>query len=316
MEYYFAPLEGVTGYVLRNAHRKYFPGIDKYFIPFIAAQKSRRLKAKERADVSPWHNQDMAAIPQVLTKDAEDFLAVARILQGLGYREVNLNLGCPSPTVASKGKGAGMLRDLGKLERFLDRVFDGAEGIGVSVSIKTRIGCDSEKEAQPLFGLYSRYPVSELIVHPRTLLELYKGKPHREAFYAILGRGESPFPFVYNGDICSKEDQETLLEGLPAESGRLKAIMCGRGLIANPALVRELSGGPPLSLGEIFDYHNEIYEGLRATLQGPVPPLSKMKELWWYMRKNFPEKERAYLNIKKADNFREYEAAVRELFFG
>ena len=119
MDFYFAPMEGITGYVLRNVHAKLFPGIDRYYLPFIAAQSSHRLKNKEKADVSPEHNAGIRAVPQILSKSAEDFVATAEILRELGYREVNLNLGCPSPTVTVKGKGAGMLRDTEVLDRFL-----------------------------------------------------------------------------------------------------------------------------------------------------------------------------------------------------
>ncbi|MCR5561505.1 MAG: tRNA-dihydrouridine synthase family protein [Bacteroidales bacterium] len=312
MKYYFAPMEGITGYVFRRVHRKYFPGIDSYYLPFIAAQKGRRLKSKESLDVSPGNNQGLRAVPQVLTKSAEDFIAAAGILRELGYREVNLNLGCPSPTVASKGKGAGMLRNPDVLDRFLSDIFEGLEDSGVKVSVKTRIGCETPEEAFSIFDVYRRYPISELIIHPRTLSEYYKGLPHRDVFYSLLGKCRAPA--VYNGNIFSPEDLELLLKELPDCGGKLKAVMCGRGLLMNPALARELQGGPPLGLKELFAYQNEIYEGLKETLSGPVPPLSKMKELWSYMRVNFPEKERAYLRIKKARSFAEYEAAVREIF--
>ena len=308
MKYYFAPMEGITGYVLRNAHAKLFPGIDKYYLPFIAAQSSHRLKNKERTDVSPANNAGIHAVPQVLTKSAEDFIATAETLADMGYREVNLNLGCPSPTVTSKGKGAGMLRDTEALDRFLDALFEGMEGRDTEVSLKTRIGCEDPAEAADIFAVYARYPFSEIIIHPRTLREFYDGEVHRDIFCELAGKMKTEAAF--NGNIFSAEDLASLQDAFPS----LSAVMCGRGLLRNPALVREIQGGPALSMEELFIFQKEVYEGLRETLSGPVPPLSKMKELWWYMRVNFPGREREYYNIKKARSFAEYEEAVREIF--
>ena len=312
MNYYFAPMEGITGYVLRNAHARHFPGIDKYYLPFIAAQSSHRLKNKEKTDVSPANNADLHAVPQVLTKSAEDFVATAEALMEMGYREINLNLGCPSPTVTSKAKGAGMLRDTENLDRFLDGIFEGLAGTGAEISVKTRIGCEDPAEADAIFDVYAKYPFSEIIIHPRTLREFYGGEVHRDVFYGLCRKMKTPCAF--NGNIDSAGDLESLLAEKPEDVPEISAVMCGRGLLRNPALVREMRGGPALTKEELFIFQKEVCEGLRATLSGPVPPLSKMKELWWYMKDNFPGKDREYCNIKKAGSFAEYESAVRAMF--
>ena len=308
MDFYFAPMEGITGYVLRSAHARLFPGVDKYYLPFIAAQSSHRLKNKEKTDVSPANNALIHAVPQVLTKSAEDFAATAETLRGMGYREVNLNLGCPSPTVTSKGKGAGMLRDTENLDRFLEEIFERMEGTDTEISVKTRIGCEDPAEAEAIFDVYARYPFAEIIIHPRTLREFYDGEVHRDLYFELAGKLKTKVSF--NGNIFTKDDFETLKSGTPEPF----AVMCGRGLLRNPALVREMKGGPRLTKEELYMFQKEVYEGLRETLSGPVPPLSKMKELWWYMRVNFPGKDREYYNIRKAKSFAEYEKAVREIF--
>ena len=113
MEFYFAPMEGITGYIYRNAHQKFFPGMDKYFTPFLSPNENRALNPKEKKDILREHNIDLYVTPQILTNRADFFLRAARELkEEYGYEEVNLNLGCPSGTVVSKGKGAGFLGDL------------------------------------------------------------------------------------------------------------------------------------------------------------------------------------------------------------
>ena len=81
MKLYFAPLEGITGYVYRNAFHSVYGGIDKYFIPFISPNQNRALSPKEVRDVLPEHNRDMYAVPQILTNHAEYFLRVAKELE-------------------------------------------------------------------------------------------------------------------------------------------------------------------------------------------------------------------------------------------
>ena len=105
MKYYLAPMEGITGYIYRNAYEKFFHNIDKYFTPFIVPNQSRSLKTKELRDILPENNQGMNIVPQILTNDSEGFIVTAKKLKQLGYNEVNLNLGCPAGTVVSKNRG-------------------------------------------------------------------------------------------------------------------------------------------------------------------------------------------------------------------
>ena len=88
----FAPMEGITGYVFRQAHAVIYGGVDRYYSPFIAPGSSHKLTSRERNDILPEHNQGLCLIPQILTHSAEDFLWVCEELAEYGYRTVNLNL--------------------------------------------------------------------------------------------------------------------------------------------------------------------------------------------------------------------------------
>ena len=136
MDFDFAPMEGVTSYLYRKEHAACFPGAARYFSPFIAPDTSGRFKGAALRDVLPEHNRDLTLVPQVLCNTPTAFLAVARELADLGYREVNLNAGCPSATVVPKHKGAGMLTDLRSLDDFLAEVYARCP---IKVSVKTRI---------------------------------------------------------------------------------------------------------------------------------------------------------------------------------
>lgn len=316
MHYYFAPLEGITGYVYRTVHHRYFPGIDRYYMPFVAPNYTMHFKEKEKQDIDPAHNEGLTAVPQILSNKADETLWAVEELADRGYREINLNLGCPMPTVARKKKGSGLLKFTDELDAYLDGVYNGLDRRQrdrppVILSIKTRLGTDSTDEAEALVRIYNRYPVSELIVHPRCQADLYKGKPDMEAFLTVL-RG-STNPVVYNGDLICPEDVREIGRMCEEAPQGIESVMIGRGLLADPSLVRQCRGGELITAQELSAFHDELYCRYREIFPGDKVVLNHMKELWSYMGKLFPDGAKCLKEIKKAGTRIQYEAAVRVL---
>ncbi len=310
MKFYLAPMEGITTYVYRNAYHKYFSPMEKYFTPYIVPHTKKNFTARELKEIGPEHNAGLFVVPQILSKDADETLKTIGKLEALGYREVNLNLGCPSKTVVSKNRGAGFLAKPKELDRFLEAVVSGADAMGVSVSVKTRIGLEDADEFPRLLQIYDQYPLAELIVHPRTQQMFYDGRPDTEAF--ALAYKESSFPLCYNGDIFTPADAAGIQEKFP----NISAIMMGRGVIANPGLLGEIRGEiKGMDYQTLRAFHDEIYHNYREDRSGRKPVLFKMKELWTYMSHLFPGCEKQVKKIKKAEDFESYEAAVDALFF-
>lgn len=305
MRYYMAPLEGITGYIMRSTYHQYFEPADKYFIPFISPTYTRKFGSKEVNDILPEHNQGMYAIPQIMTNKAEDFLWAAEWLGEYGYDEVNLNLGCPSKTVVTKHKGSGFLTQIEELDRFFDEVFSKTT---VKVSVKTRLGRFEPEEFEELLEIYNRYPIHEVIVHPRVQQEFYKGTPHKEMFAHAYE--ESVNPLCYNGDIFTKADEERLVEVFP----KLEQIMLGRGILRNPALIGVLRTGKLPEKECIRAYHDELYARYKEVLFGEKTVLYKMKEFWFYLEHSFEDNKKYVKQIKKAERLSAYEDAVDRLF--
>ena len=304
MRIYFAPLEGITDAVYRRAHAGHFGGACKYFIPFVSPTQNLRFTGRELSNVDPGENAGLFAVPQILTRDAEHFLWAAGALFDMGYGEINLNMGCPSGTVTAKGKGAGMLRDLEALESFLDTV---CPRVRSRLSVKTRIGYADPAEFDALLSLLSRYPLHELIVHPRTRGEFYRGAPHADAFAAAFSR--TGLPLVYNGDLFSAEDCRAKLRECP----QTHALMLGRGLIANPALARELSGGAPLSPGELQDFCGELLERWLSRHPANVA-VARMVCVMKHVACCFEGADRPRKLIRKAKTLPAYREAEAALF--
>lgn len=305
MEWYFAPLEGITGYCYRQAHHEFFPGMDRYYTPFIAPNQNGRLTNREFMDVTPEHNQGITLIPQILTNRSQLFIETAKKLEQMGYQEINLNLGCPSGTVASKGRGAGFLAKKEELQRFLEDIF--AQAV-TEISIKTRIGRDSSKEWPALLCLFNEYPVRELIVHPRIQKDFYRNTPDLEAF--ALAMNESRCPVCYNGDINTKKDYVNLITRFP----QLQRIMCGRGILRNPNLRGTVEREDGIDQTVLRRFHDQVYAGYRETMSGERNVLFKMKEFWTYLITIFPEKEKYGKRIKKTEHLAEYELLINSLF--
>lgn len=305
MKYLFAPLEGITGHLFRSAHARQFPGVDAYYAPFVTPRSKKSLTTRESSDFHPDNNKGLTLIPQILTNSTEGFLETAQAMADLGYEMVNLNLGCPSGTVFSKGRGSGFLAFQPELDRFLEEVCAKSP---LKLSVKTRVGIDYEEEWEELLPLFNRHPIEELIVHPRLRSDFYKGKPRMNLFRDAVR--QSVHPVVYNGDLFTVGD----IAAFSAEFPEIQTLMLGRGLITNPALVRECRGGAALTKEELKRFHDTIYQQYRDTMPGGRAHLFKMKELWTYWGTLFPTGEKQLKQIRKAQHLGEYESAVASLF--
>lgn len=303
----FAPMEGITGRLYRSLHHRFFGGADCYYTPFLALTQNHVFSPRELRDIDPEANRGIPLIPQVLTKNADDFLWCAGELAAMGYGEVNLNCGCPSGTVTAKGKGAGMLADLPALEAFLDRVCPDSP---LPISVKLRLGLRDPEEFWPILELLEGFPLREVILHPRVKDELYRGRAHREYFERALA--QSALPMGYNGDLDTAEECLDFARAHPAAS----SVMVGRGLLRNPALLRQVKGGPPARMEELRSFYEALYAAYCAAFGSPVTALGPMKELWFYQLEamNGPRKDKLQKALKKCRTEGEYRSLSAEIF--
>lgn len=319
MKYYLAPLEGITTYIYRRAYHQHFTAMDKYFTPFLVPHTKKGFSTKEKNDVMPEHSPGMNLVPQIMSNQAESFLHTVEKLKVYGYEEVNLNLGCPSKTVVSKGRGSGFLADPDGLDRFLDEIFKKCD---VKISIKTRIGKDDPEEFVRLLDIYNQYPVEELIIHPRVQKDFYKNQPDLDVFRdAVEG---SKIPLCYNGDIFTPESHDEMRREFP----QVDTFMLGRGILMNPALLDIICMGKKTEMEKAETsrkmqsadrYKKKIHAFLEQIKcdylevgMGEKNTLFKLKELWAYMGQNAPEAKKALKRIRKSQSMADYDSASRE----
>ena len=301
MQYYLAPMEGLTDSVYRRLHHKYFPGVDRYYMPFISPTIHRQLTHKEDRELPLADKENFIAVPQVLTKVPEDFLWAARVCADRGYDEVNLNVGCPSGTVVSKGKGSGMLRSPQELDRFLDAVF--AES-PLPISVKTRLGLENPEDFVEILEVFNRYPITELTVHPRVRKDFYK-EPVREAWFRYAFEN-SRIPLCYNGNIITKAQADAITLTYPG----VESVMIGRALVGDPGMLCP-QGTTPETLKA---FHDELVEEYIRVFGSARNAMFRMKENWSLLHKRFEDTDRLWKKLRKTTDYDEYMAITGEIF--
>lgn len=300
-ELFAAPLEGLTGWRWRQVQAELFGGADGYYTPFLSPNANFEFQTKELREIAPENNRSLPVVPQILTNRAEYFVWAARECQSRGYGEVNLNLGCPSGTVTGKKKGAGLLREPQILRVLLDGIFGALPDM--KISVKTRIGWDDPAQWPSLLEIFNDYPIVLLTVHPRVRTQFYKGAVQREAF--SWAQTHAKIPLCYNGDLRTPADV-AIAPAVP--------LMFGRGLVADPALLRKLRGGEAATVEELRQFHDRLYAAYRRDFGGDTSVLHRMRELWNYMAESFWDTEELLRAVRKVRSCAEYERTVRQFF--
>ena len=303
------PFQGITDAPFRNVFKRHFGGIDKFYTPFFTGiHKEDHAKNLQGEEIDPRYNDVETLTPQILSTDAEEILRFAKQCKQLGYKEINLNMGCPFPRVANKKRGCGLLPYPDKVDAMLERVFEESD---IKFSVKCRLGYFSPEEIDAIIPILNKYPLNELIIHPRIGKQLYKGEADVGRFAALI-----PFikaPLVYNGDIVSVGSFEKIREAVQP----VNQFMLGRGLLANPFLAEEICGSAynaPERTERLRNYVIDLYEDRLHHAGGSPKVLGRMKELWSYLMNSFEEPLVVWRKIKKINALKEYEEAVEYVF--
>ena len=155
---YSSPLQGFTDFRFRNAFQRFFGGIDRYIAPYIRVNGKTEIKKSNERDILPENNRSLDLIPQIITKDADEFLFVAKYVQKLGYTELNWNLGCPYPMIAKRGMGSGLLSMPENIDEILTRV---SAETDIKVSVKMRLGYENPQEIFHVLPVAGKIPAGK-----------------------------------------------------------------------------------------------------------------------------------------------------------
>ena len=296
----FAPLQGYTDAIYRRAHHECVGGIDEYYTPFVRIEKGE-IRKKDLRDTDPAANVGVPTVPQVIAKDGDEFARLCDALQGQGWGRIDLNIGCPFPMQVNAGRGSGLLQHPEHIEEILKEMQRRPE---VTFSVKMRLGQESEEEGLRVMPIINEMPLVHVTLHPRLGRQQYKGTPDREAFMRLMEEGTHPI--VYNGDVVElKIENGKLKIGADAiDSTKLKGVMIGRGLLAQPWM---LSDKEPHTV--IKNMHAIVYRHATEILCGDSQILSRLHAFWEYL--DIPHKQKKA--IMKATTLRRYNEAVASI---
>lgn len=305
---YSSPLQGYTDFRFRNAFHKYFGGIDQYYAPYIRLKGKREIKPSNERDILPANNQALKLVPQLMTNDADEFLFIAKYVQGLGYDELNWNLGCPYPMVAKRGMGSGLLSSPEKINEILSILKAESD---IKISVKMRLGYESSDEIFNVLPVLDNHTLENIAIHPRIGKQLYKGEVDLDRFERCLE--QSKHTILYNGDITSVESFRELKDRFPG----IEHWMIGRGLIADPFLSAMIKADDPIypeNRSEIFSsFHDTLFSAYSEALSGSKHILLKMYHFWEYFIYLFPNPPKSLKRIKKAQTIDAYKGIVKEI---
>jgi len=306
---YQAPLQGFTDFDFRKALAESFGGIDKYFIPYLSYGKGREIKKSQLREVFPENNGSLPCVPQVLFSDQAELFDLVSVLIDYGYKEINLNLGCPYPMATNRGRGAAWLEKPEALNEILQQLY--AKGFPAKFSVKMRAGMTNDRDFKSVLEVLNQFSLEEVIFHPRTASQMYDGKANQELFAEAISQVKHPL--VYNGDIFSVANLQELKKLLPEQN----SWMVGRGLLTNPALAAQLKGDvfePKALRIKMREFHDQLLEAYSARLQGDGHIVMKMSQFWTYFSESFDNPHKALKLVKKSSSLLKYNAAVTEIF--
>ncbi len=306
---HFAPLQGYTDSVYREAHAQVFGGVEAYYTPFVRLEREG-FRNKELRDIAPEGNLSAPVVPQLIASSPEEFRRIATLFRECGYRRADINMGCPFPMQARLHRGAGILPYPDEAKKMLETI---CEFPDIRFSVKLRLGWDSADEAQALLPFLNELPLTHLTLHPRIGKQQYKGATDEDAFsrfYALCTH-----PLFYNGDIHTLADIHLITSRFP----RLKGVMLGRGLLAFPWLAAEYSSGVSLSVQEKKDklhaFHALLLESYSSRLEGGEHQvLDKIKTVWDYLLPDAEKKLRK--KVLKSIRLAAYMEAVKAMIEG
>lgn len=303
-----SPLQGFTDHRFRNAFQKYFGGVDLYYAPYIRLNGKMVIKPGYERDILPKNNTTVKVCPQIMTNSAEEFLFVADFVKGLGYDEINWNLGCPYPMVVNRCMGSGLISEPDRVDEILERVHGESD---IRVSMKVRMGYHEPTEILRLLPVLEKYPIRSVAIHARIGAQLYVGGVDLESFGRCLEHTDLPIHF--NGDITTVGRFEEMCDRFPT----IDHWLIGRGLIADPFLPKMIQSGlkeyPADRVDRFSRFHDTLMADLAGSLKGEKQLIMKMLHYWEYFAQSMRDSHRIVKSIKKTKTIAAYDEAVARI---
>lgn len=307
MDLVMAPLLAITDCKFRNVYQKHFPYFDYAIAPFISLSDNSKISKKSFTDLHPV-DQRMPIVPQLLNHNQESFLKACEFLYYWGYNEINLNLACPAKIIMNKGRGAGLLNYPDQIDRILNDIFSKLKK--QELSVKFRAGRFHHSEFNHLIKVLNNYPIKNIIIHPRTAIQMYEDQVNLDVIADAIT--ELKHPITYSGDIFTIDHFHKLQKRFPT----INNWMLGRGILMNPFLAWYVKGGKKsiICKSKLLNWHKDLFSAFESYSDNDFYILGRMKNIWKYLANSFDNKEEILANLLPLlDKAKFYELSTKYL---
>lgn len=230
---FFAPMEGITDEPYRLALQKVYPEWDYFSTDFLRVPNHGHFTEKkliqhfgETAYASDIHREKTSY--QILTTLKAKTSETIQKISGLGFKHLDLNVGCPSKTVNGNFGGAFLLTDPEQLKLLVREIRQYFPDL---FTVKMRLGYHDTNNFVELLKILEGEGVEAITIHGRTRDQLYKGRA--DWSYIKQAVETVNIPIVGNGDVWTVDDVENIFE-----ETKCHAVMCGRGALKTPWLAQ------------------------------------------------------------------------------
>ncbi|MDR3326773.1 MAG: tRNA dihydrouridine synthase DusB [Prevotellaceae bacterium] len=227
---FLAPMEDVTDSSFRLACKEF--GADLVYTEFVSADALIRNVSRTEQKLVILSQERPVAV-QIYGKDVNSMAEAAKIAEQSQPDILDINYGCPVKKIASKGAGAGLLRDIPKMLEITENV---VKAVKLPVTVKTRLGWDENSKIITDLALQLQdCGIEALTIHGRTRSQMYLGTADWTLIGEVKNNPQIKIPIIGNGDIASADSARNAFDIYGID-----ALMVGRASIGCPWIFAEI----------------------------------------------------------------------------
>ncbi len=227
---FLAPMEDVTDPSFRYICKSY--GVDVLYTEFVASEALIRdiRKTRRKLDIFP-HERPVGI--QIYGHLLDSMIESAKIINEVNPDFIDLNFGCPVKKIATRGAGAGLLKNIPLMVKMAEEI---VKVVNRPVTVKTRLGWD--ERSKPIVEVAERLQdagVAAIAIHGRTRVQMYKGQADWSLIGEVKNNPRMHIPIIGNGDITTPEEADVAFKKYGVDG-----VMIGRAAIGRPWIFKEV----------------------------------------------------------------------------
>ena len=306
-----APMEDVTDVVFRHVVAK-AGAPDVYFTEFTNSESYCHPEGEKSVRGRLIFTEDeQPIVAHIWGDNPENFRKMSIGMAEMGFKGIDINMGCPVPNVAQRGKGSGLILR----PDIAAELIEAAKAGGIPVSVKTRIGYTDVNEWKEWLTHILKQDIANLSIHLRTRKEMSEVPAHWELIPEIKALRDEIAPqttLTINGDILDRQMGMELVEKYGVDG-----VMIGRGVFKNPfAFEKEAREHTPLEYLELLKYQLDLQDEYADRLPRSMSGLHRFFKIYVKGFKGAAELRAKLMNTKSTNEVREmikeYEVKLAE----